>query len=102
MQEALAVSAKHPAEMQGRKEGVSPAFAAELMIRANDRPGLLRDLTDLLARLKLRMTAVRSFTKREQLSIRITLELSHQKELSFAIKALRQIPGIVLISRIGD
>lgn len=102
LQEALAVSAKHPAEMQGRKEGVSPAFAAELMIRANDRPGLLRDLTDLLARLKLRMTAVRSFTKREQLSIRITLELSHQKELSFAIKALRQIPGIVLISRIGD
>jgi GTP pyrophosphokinase len=79
-----------------------PAFAAELLVRANDRQGLLRDLTELMSRLKVRMTSIRSYTKREQLNIRLTLELSHQRELSFVIKKLRELPGILLTSRIGD
>lgn len=79
-----------------------PSFAAELLVRANDRQGLLRDLTELMSRLKVRMTSIRSYTKREQLNIRITLELSHQRELSFVIKKLRELPGILLTSRIGD
>lgn len=102
MQEPGSISTEAVVESPARKDSLAPMFAAELMIRANDRSGFLRDLTDLLARHKLRMTAVRSHTKREQLSIRIKLELSHQKELAFAIKMLRQIPGVVLISRVGD
>jgi GTP pyrophosphokinase len=78
------------------------AFAAELLLRANDRPGLLRDLTELMSRLKIRMTSMRSYTKREQLSIRITVELSHQRELAFAIRKLRELPGVLLTTRMGD
>jgi len=77
-------------------------FAAELLVRANDRPGLLRDLTELMSRLKVRMTSIRSYTKREQLSIRITLELSQNKELAFTVIKLRELPGVLLTTRIGD
>lgn len=87
---------------QSRKASDPAAFAAELLLRANDRPGLLRDLTELMSRLKIRMTSIRSYTKREQLSIRITVELSHQRELSFAVKKLRELPGVLLTTRIGD
>ena len=55
-----------------------------------------------MSRLKIRMTSIRSYTKREQLSIRITVELSHQRELSFAVKKLRELPGVLLTTRIGD
>ncbi|MEY2796568.1 MAG: hypothetical protein RLZZ119_49 [Pseudomonadota bacterium] len=86
----------------GWKASEKPAFAAELLVRANDRPGLLRDLTELMSRLKVRMTSIRSYTKREQLSIRITLELSHHKELAFTVRKLRELPGVLLTTRIGD
>ncbi|NDA92770.1 MAG: molybdopterin adenylyltransferase, partial [Betaproteobacteria bacterium] len=38
---------------QSRKASDPAAFAAELLLRANDRPGLLRDLTELMSRLKI-------------------------------------------------
>ncbi|NCZ81751.1 MAG: bifunctional (p)ppGpp synthetase/guanosine-3',5'-bis(diphosphate) 3'-pyrophosphohydrolase [Betaproteobacteria bacterium] len=86
----------------GAERIAQAVFVAELMVRANDRPGLLRDLTDVLSRLKLRLSAMRSHASRDQISIRLKLELSHQRELAFAIRHLRGLNGVVLITRVGD
>ncbi|NDG34850.1 MAG: hypothetical protein EBX57_06340 [Betaproteobacteria bacterium] len=59
-------------------------------------------MTDVLSRLKLRLSAMRSHASRDQISIRLKLELSHQRELAFAIRHLRGLNGVVLITRVGD
>ena len=57
-------------------------FAIDIEVRANDRSGLLRDVSDALARYKVNVTAVQMQTRNLEASMRFTLEMKKVDELS--------------------
>jgi GTP pyrophosphokinase len=74
-------------------------YPAELAIDAVDRQGLLRDITDVLARQKINVTAVQSLTKGSFASIRMTIEVKSLNEVATAIAILRGLTGITEVRR---
>ncbi len=80
-----------PAHRVGREHSRYPA---ELAIEAVDRQGLLRDITDVLARQKINVTAVQSQTKGSFASIRMTLEVRSLEEIATALATLRGLSGV--------
>jgi GTP pyrophosphokinase len=74
-------------------------YPAELAIDAVDRQGLLRDITDVLARQKINVTAVQSITKGSFASIRMTVEVKSLEEVGAAISTLRGLAGITDVRR---
>jgi GTP pyrophosphokinase len=74
-------------------------FPAQIELRANDRPGLLRDVSDLLARDRINVTAVQTQTRGDIASMRFTIEVASRDQALAAMKALRAVPGVVEVSR---
>jgi GTP pyrophosphokinase len=74
-------------------------YPAELAIDAVDRQGLLRDITDVLARQKINVTAVQSLTKGSFASIRMTIEVKSLDEVASAVAILRGLTGITDVRR---
>lgn len=74
-------------------------FAVDISIEAVDRQGLLRDITELLTRRKINVTAVQSLSKRGIALIRMTIEVSGQSALQQALADLHQVKGLVAVKR---
>ena len=65
-------------------------FAVDVEIRAQDRSGLLRDVSDALARHKLNVTAVQTQSRVLEASMRFTLEVRQVNDLPRGISQLRR------------
>jgi peptide chain release factor 3 len=52
-------------------------FAIDVEVIARDRPGLLRDLSDILSRDKVNVTAVHTLSREAHARMRLTLEVRH-------------------------
>lgn len=65
-------------------------FAVDIEIRAQDRSGLLRDVSDALARHKLNVTAVQTQSRDLEASMRFTLEVKQVNDLPRVLAVLRR------------
>jgi GTP pyrophosphokinase len=74
-------------------------FPLDLLLRANDRPGLLRDVSDVLARDRINVTALQTQTRGEIASMRFTVEVSGREQAQSAMNALRGVSGVVEVGR---
>ncbi len=74
-------------------------FPAEIQITASDRQGLLRDISDILARERVNVTATRTMSSRENANMRFTLEVSDLAELRRLLSMIGDVPGVVQASR---
>lgn len=76
-------------------------FAVEVEVTAYDRPGLLRDLTALLANEKINVAALSTTTDRsEQLArITMTLEVPDLDTLARVLALMDQIPNVLEVRR---
>lgn len=75
-------------------------YAVDIEVRAQDRSGLLRDVSDCLARHKVNVTAVHTQTRDLEASMRFTLEVRKVDELPRVLTALTTVKGITSVSRI--
>jgi GTP pyrophosphokinase len=76
------------------------AYPVEVEVTAYDRPGLLRDITSLLANEKINVLGVRTLTDRQQLAhMTFTLEIPDIETLSRVLALLDQIPNVTRVSR---
>ncbi len=82
----------------GQAEG--QVFAVDIEIRAQDRSGLLRDVSDALARHKLNVTAVQTQSRDLEASMRFTLEVKQVGELPRVLAGLTEIKGVMSVSRL--
>ncbi|MDR2450228.1 MAG: bifunctional (p)ppGpp synthetase/guanosine-3',5'-bis(diphosphate) 3'-pyrophosphohydrolase [Candidatus Accumulibacter sp.] len=73
-------------------EGV---FAVDIVVEAVDRQGLLRDVSEVLAREKINVIAVSTLSKRGSANMRFTGEVRNLAQLRQALKALREVKGVV-------
>ncbi len=76
-------------------------YPVDVMVYAFDRPGLLRDVTGVLANEKINVSAINSSTDTEsaQANMRLTLEVPDLECLGRIIDKLRQVPNVSDVQR---
>lgn len=97
------VAALHPERVIDTDwAGASPegeVYAVDIHVDAQDRQGLLRDISDVLARERLNVTAVRTQSKNGTAEMAFTLEVSDLKRLNQALHHIHQVNGVVSARR---
>jgi len=76
----------------GRTDGV---FAVDIVIDAYDRQGLLRDVSDVLAREKINVIAVNTQSREDHAHMRFTAEVGNIPQLNRTLALLHQVEGVV-------
>ncbi len=97
--QALALS--HPARVIGAEWGdrafdnKSGLYPVDINVQAMDRQGLLRDISEVLSREKLNVTAVNTLTKKGTAYMRFTMEVGGTKQVQQAITLIRHVSGVI-------
>jgi len=74
-------------------------FPVDIVVEASDRQGLLRDISELLSREKINVTAVNTQTRHHQARMAFTLEVESTVQLKRALQLARDIPGVFAADR---
>jgi GTP pyrophosphokinase len=74
-------------------------FPVDIVVEASDRQGLLRDISELLSREKINVTAVNSETRHHQAHMAFTLEVESTVQLKRALQLACDIPGVFSAKR---
>ncbi len=73
---------------------------AEIQVYANNRTGLLVDLSKFLQRRKIDMRTINSRTsKQEKATISISFEIGSKEELASLIEKIRQVESVIDVER---
>ena len=75
-------------------------FATEILVEAHDRSGLLRDLSDIMAREKINVTGVNTLSKDSLARMRFTVEIRGVDDLPRIFARLSDVQGVLKISRV--
>ncbi len=76
----------------GQTEGV---FAVDIVVDANDRQGLLRDVSEVLTREKINVIAVSTQSKQGEAHMRFTAEINNVAQLKHTLLFLHEVDGVV-------
>jgi GTP pyrophosphokinase len=79
-----------------RSEGV---FAVDLRVEASDRQGLLRDISEVLSREKVNVTAVKTLSRQGGANMSFTVELPGLDKLKRIQTLLGEVPGVMSVRR---
>lgn len=74
-------------------------YPVDLSIRSQDRPGLLRDLSEVFARLRINVVAVNTQSKASIAQMGFTVEVRDGAELARVLAALMEVSGVVSAQR---
>lgn len=79
-------------------------YPVDVQIEAYDRPGLLRDITALLANERINVLAVRTQSHLElnTADMQLTLEVKDLQSLSRILSAISQLPNIISVQRVAE
>ena len=69
-------------------------YPVDLSIHAQDRPNLLRDLSEVFARLRLRVVRVTTHSRRSLAHMVFTVEVRDGEEIRQALAAVNELPGV--------
>jgi GTP pyrophosphokinase len=98
-------SAKRLAERQPERMieaqwgGSSGSYTVEVRVSATDRPGLLRDIGDALAREHVNVTAVRTQSRDDLAFMNFTFDVSDLDQLKRAFGVIREVNGVIRVGR---
>jgi GTP pyrophosphokinase len=103
----LHVAALHPERViEADWSGYGPArgaegdvYAVDILVDAQDRQGLLRDISDVLARERVNVTAVRTQSKQGTAEMAFTVEVTDLKRLQQTLNHIQQVSGVVSARR---
>ncbi|HEU6454380.1 MAG TPA: bifunctional (p)ppGpp synthetase/guanosine-3',5'-bis(diphosphate) 3'-pyrophosphohydrolase [Roseateles sp.] len=80
----------------GRAEGM---YAVDLHVEATDRQGLLRDISEVLSREKVNVTAVKTLSKQGGANMSFTVELPGLDKLKRILTLLGEVSGVISVRR---
>jgi GTP pyrophosphokinase len=69
-------------------------YPVDVIVRALDRPGLLRDVTELFARDKVNVVAGSTLTRQQVARMQFTVEVSDMAALERTLKAIGDVKGV--------
>ncbi len=84
------------AQWGSRRRGV---YAADVLVEANDRQGLLRDVSDVLSKEKINVTAVKTQSKGGLARMAFTVELADAGQLQRVLSRVGEIDGVTAVRR---
>jgi len=95
------MAARNPERVIGTEWGeqADAVYPVDLAVEAADRQGLLRDISDILSREKINVTAVRTQSRSGVAHMGFTVELSGTAALQKALTLLREVPGVISAQR---
>ncbi len=74
-------------------------FPVDVEFRVSERPALLRDITEILARERVNVLAMQTMARQPLTSIRVTLEVRDAAHLARTLAAVREVTGVVYAGR---
>jgi len=77
----------------------SGAYSVDMVVTASDRPGLLRDVGDALARERINVTAVRTQSRDDLAFMRFSFEVADVAQLKRAFAVVRDVTGVIRVAR---
>ncbi|HPU52233.1 MAG TPA: TGS domain-containing protein, partial [Burkholderiaceae bacterium] len=75
------------------------AYAVDVVVRANDRAGLLRDVSEVFARDRLNVTAVHTQSRSHVAHMQFTVEVQDVAVLNRTLAAIREVGGVFEATR---
>ena len=95
------MAARNPERVIGAEWGVQSGavYPVDLLVDAGDRQGLLRDISDILSREKINVTAVKTRSRGGMAHMSFTVELTDKDALKRVLSLLHQDPGVVRAER---
>jgi len=82
----------------GQRSGpgsASTLYAVELVVDAQDRQGLLRDISEVLSREKINVTAARTLSRSGSARMAFTVELNTVPQLQRMLTLVREVSGVI-------
>lgn len=74
-------------------------FPVDVLVEATDRQGLLRDISDVLSREKINVTAVKTQTKKGRAHMCFTLEVKGVSHIQKAVQLIHEVGGVIEVQR---
>ena len=88
------------AEWQQPDNKVSEKYMAEIQVYANNRTGLLVDISKIFTERKIDMRSINSRTnKQEKATISMSFEIGSKEELRSLIEKIRQVESVLDVER---
>ncbi|MDP3032862.1 MAG: bifunctional (p)ppGpp synthetase/guanosine-3',5'-bis(diphosphate) 3'-pyrophosphohydrolase, partial [Rhodocyclaceae bacterium] len=84
------------AQWGGKQESI---YACDIYVEATDRQGLLRDISDVLSKEKVNVTAVKTQSKVGVARMAFTVELGSSAQLQRILTVLGEVPGVSSVQR---
>jgi GTP pyrophosphokinase len=81
------------------KQGAENAFPVEVLVLAQDRQGLLRDISEVFARERLNVIGVNTVSQRDQARMQFTIEVPDGAALRRSLAQLAEIKGVTVARR---
>jgi GTP pyrophosphokinase len=81
------------------KMGEEP-FAADIEVVSVDRQGLLRDISEAIARERINVTAVNTLSRGVHAFMRFTLQVTSADAIARVLRQVRDVPGVDTAKRI--
>jgi GTP pyrophosphokinase len=77
-------------------------YSVDMLVGAYDRPGLLRDISSVLASENINVVDIRTLisTKDNAVDFKLTIEISGIELLSKIFKRLQQLPNVIFVNRV--
>lgn len=99
-------SLKHLAQQDAERiidvswgETAETVYPVTIAMQALDRNGLLRDITEVFAKLKLNVVGVNTQSKASQAYLHFTVEIRNGEQLQKAFQTLREVRGVQQVYR---
>jgi GTP pyrophosphokinase len=90
------MSTRNPERIIGAEwgGGADALYPVDIVVEAGDRQGLLRDISDILSREKINVTAVNTQSKQGRARMAFTIEVSGVAQLGRALGLIGEIGGV--------
>jgi GTP pyrophosphokinase len=76
------------------KTGEETPFSADLEVVAVDRQGLLRDVTEAIARERINVTAVNTLSRGAHAFMRFTVQVTSAEAIARVLRQVKDVPGV--------
>ena len=86
-------------QQDGIAQKPASTYPVDVLLRARDRQGLLRDVSEVFARDRLNVTGVQTLTRQGVAQMQFTLEVSSIPQLQRTLGAVREVEGVFECTR---
>lgn len=81
------------------ESGGETVYPVDIFVLANDRQGLLRDISEIFSREKINVIGVSTQSAKGQARMSFTAEISSTAQLQKALQVIREVNGVIEVNR---